>query len=92
MHTTLKKYVNGSAAALLVLTLAGSCADKPTTPGARLAGDWDYYVMLGAAPNGGFEARRRMGEEIAAIQKIQVGVKRNHPSASSASTSAAPAY
>src|SRR6185295_17765719 len=27
----------------------------------RLAGDWDYEVMLGAAANGGFEARRRMG-------------------------------
>jgi len=27
----------------------------------RLSGDYDYYVMLGAAPNGGFEARRRMG-------------------------------
>src|ERR1043166_10287573 len=27
----------------------------------RLSGAWDYYVMLGAAPNGGFEARRRMG-------------------------------
>jgi hypothetical protein len=28
---------------------------------ARLSGDYDYFVMLGAAPNGGFEARRRMG-------------------------------
>ena len=27
----------------------------------RLTGDYNYYVMLGAAPNGGFEARRRMG-------------------------------
>ena len=27
----------------------------------RLTGDYDLYVMLGAAPNGGFEARRRMG-------------------------------
>ncbi len=27
----------------------------------RLTGDYDYYVTLGAAPNGGFEARRRMG-------------------------------
>jgi uncharacterized protein len=26
-----------------------------------IRGDYDYYVMLGAAPNGGFEARRRMG-------------------------------
>jgi putative CocE/NonD family hydrolase len=61
MHITLKKNVSGLAAGLLVLTLGGSCADKPTTSGARLAGDWDYYVMLGVAPNGGFEARRRMG-------------------------------
>jgi len=30
-----------------------------TTP--TLSGDYDLYVMLGAAPNGGFEARRRMG-------------------------------
>jgi putative CocE/NonD family hydrolase len=28
---------------------------------ARLTGDWDYERMLGAAPNGGFEARRRFG-------------------------------
>src|SRR3954447_12939529 len=61
MHITLKKHVSGLAAGLLVLTLGGSCADKPTTSDARLAGDWGYYVMLGAAPNGGFEARRRMG-------------------------------
>jgi uncharacterized protein len=50
-----------NAAALLVLTFGVSCAGKPATTDARLAGDWDYYVMLGAAPNGGFEARRRMG-------------------------------
>jgi len=61
MHITLKKHVSGLAAGLLVLTLGGSCVDRPTTSAARLAGDWDYYVMLGAAPNGGFEARRRMG-------------------------------
>ena len=28
---------------------------------ATLTGDWDYYRMLGAAPSGGFEARRRFG-------------------------------
>jgi len=61
MRSTLKKIASGLAAGLLVLTSGGSCADKPTTSDARLAGDWDYYVMLGAAPNGGFEARRRMG-------------------------------
>ena len=60
MHITLNKHVRALAAGLLVLTLGGSCADRPTSD-ARLAGDWDYYVMLGAAPNGGFEARRRMG-------------------------------
>lgn len=49
------------AASLLVLTIGASCAEKPTTPDARLAGDWDYDVMLGTAPNGGFEARRHMG-------------------------------
>src|SRR6185436_355852 len=32
---------------------------QQSTP--RLTGDYDLYVMLGAAPNGGFEARRRMG-------------------------------
>lgn len=26
-----------------------------------LTGDWDYYRMLGAEPDGGFEARRRFG-------------------------------
>ena len=36
-------------------------AQSPSLPDKRLIGDWDYYVMLGAAPNGGFEARRRMG-------------------------------
>ncbi|MCG6956429.1 MAG: CocE/NonD family hydrolase [Gemmatimonadetes bacterium] len=28
---------------------------------AALTGDWDYYRMLGVAPSGGFEARRRFG-------------------------------
>ena len=37
------------------------CAQRPSPADRRLSGDWDYYVMLGAAPNGGFEARRRMG-------------------------------
>jgi len=60
MDITLKKNLTRFAAGLLVLTLGG-CADKPTPSDARLAGDFDYYVMLGAAPNGGFEARRRMG-------------------------------
>src|SRR5215813_3169585 len=37
------------------------CAQRPSSADTRLIGDWDYYVMLGAAPNGAFEARRRMG-------------------------------
>src|ERR1043166_7908361 len=37
-------------------------AGRAQSPGdTRLTGDWDYYVMLGAASSGGFEARRRMG-------------------------------
>src|ERR1043165_9932501 len=36
-------------------------AQTPSPADTRLSGDYDYYVMLGAAPNGGFEARRRMG-------------------------------
>ena len=39
------------------LSLRSASAQADT----RLSGDYDYYVMLGAAPNGGFEARRRMG-------------------------------
>ena len=61
MHITSKNRRSAFAAGLLVLLSGGSCASKPTPSDARLAGDWDYYVMLGAAPNGGFEARRRMG-------------------------------
>src|SRR5690349_15512770 len=40
-------------------SIAGRSASAQAN--ARLSGDYDYYVMLGAAPNGGFEARRRMG-------------------------------
>src|ERR1041385_6537591 len=36
-------------------------AQTPSRADTRLSGNYDYYVMLGAAPNGGFEARRRMG-------------------------------
>jgi hypothetical protein len=39
------------------LSLRSASAQADT----RLSGDYDYYVMLGAAPSGGFEARRRMG-------------------------------
>lgn len=44
-----------------VTVLAGCGKPAPAPAGPRLAGDWDYYRMLGAAPNGGFEARRRFG-------------------------------
>jgi hypothetical protein len=47
------------AAFLAVLALPGCGGQVPA--GARLKGDWDYYRMLGAEPNGGFEARRRFG-------------------------------
>ena len=50
-----------TALALLALLSVGCGGRAPAAPDARLAGDWDYYVTLGAAPNGGFEARRRMG-------------------------------
>src|SRR5436190_21174522 len=43
--------------AILMLEACGGVAPVTT----RLAGDWDYERMLGAAPNGGFEARRRFG-------------------------------
>ncbi len=48
------------AAVVFFGALAAACGGSPP-PDTRLAGDWDYYRMLGAAPNGGFEARRRMG-------------------------------
>src|SRR5262245_37055637 len=44
---------------LPTLAIAGRSASAQVDT--RLSGDYDYYVMLGAAPNGGFEARRRMG-------------------------------
>ena len=48
--------------AALVLFLVGCGSQGELDDGAvRLTGDWDYYRMLGAAPNGGFEARRRFG-------------------------------
>jgi uncharacterized protein len=50
-----------AACALVVLSSAGCGGRQSPKVEASLAGDWDYEVMLGAAPNGGFEARRRMG-------------------------------
>jgi putative CocE/NonD family hydrolase len=46
-------------AIVAILALEGCGA--PASGTARVAGDWDYERMLGAAPNGGFEARRRFG-------------------------------
>lgn len=42
---------------MTIVTVGFSTVTRAQT----LSGDYDYYVMLGAAPNGGFEARRRMG-------------------------------
>src|SRR5215831_10913771 len=46
---------------VFVLSITFSASRLAALADARLTGDYDYYVMLGAAPNGGFEARRRMG-------------------------------
>src|SRR5262252_8372671 len=46
---------------LFALSITFSASRLAALADARLTGDYDYYVMLGAAPNGGFEARRRMG-------------------------------
>ena len=46
---------------LLLITLTVAAGLSTVTHAQTLSGDYDYYVMLGAAPNGGFEARRRMG-------------------------------
>ncbi|MEJ2185826.1 MAG: CocE/NonD family hydrolase, partial [Gemmatimonadota bacterium] len=47
---------------LLVMALGGVSACGHGSGGAAaLTGDWDYYVMLGAEPSGGFEAKRRFG-------------------------------
>ena len=48
------------ALALVAVLILPACGGASTGP-ARLAGDWDYARTLGAAPNGGFEARRRFG-------------------------------
>jgi uncharacterized protein len=52
----------GRTALVLAALLSAGCGSRSSAPvDTPLAGDWDYYVTLGAAPNGGFEARRRMG-------------------------------
>ena len=44
---------------VLSITFSASRLVDAALADARLTGDYDLYVMLGAAPNGGFEARRR---------------------------------
>jgi hypothetical protein len=46
---------------VLSITFSASRLDVAALADARLSGDYDLYVMLGAAPNRGFETRRRMG-------------------------------
>jgi putative CocE/NonD family hydrolase len=50
-----------AAAALLSAVSGCGPASTGRASPASLTGDWDYYRMLGAAPSGGFEARRRFG-------------------------------
>ena len=61
----LRRVLSACPPALIVLIalFSAGCRGQQAaaSPDTRLAGDWDYYRMLGAAPNGGFEARRRMG-------------------------------
>jgi putative CocE/NonD family hydrolase len=52
--------VLGLGSLLLGAAACGPEARPAATP-AALTGDWDYYRMLGVAPSGGFEARRRFG-------------------------------
>ncbi len=48
--------------AFIALLSVSGCGGGSSGSGAdALTGDWDYYRMLGVAPNGGFEARRRFG-------------------------------
>ncbi|MHB1192901.1 MAG: CocE/NonD family hydrolase [Longimicrobiales bacterium] len=48
--------------ALCVAALSSwACVDRSAETAEALTGDWDYWRMLGAEPNGGFEARRRFG-------------------------------
>ena len=51
----------GLLAALLLSAGLVACAPGEQATEAALTGDWDYWRMLGAAPSGGFEARRRFG-------------------------------
>ncbi len=51
-----------------------ACLDRSAETAETLTGDWDYWRMLGATPNGGFEARRRFG--FAHFQSIDAAAAR----------------
>jgi uncharacterized protein len=59
----MRSTIAGRFSILLALALTGwGCGVSNDAEVARsLTGEWDYFRMLGAAPNGGFEARRRFG-------------------------------
>jgi len=42
-----------------------------------LSGDYDLYVMVGAAPNGGFEARPRMRFAVCKWRVVQASQRRS---------------
>src|SRR5262245_49383720 len=46
---------------VLSVTFSASRLVVSAPADARLTGDYDLYIMLGAEPNGAFEARRHMG-------------------------------
>ncbi|MFN8580211.1 MAG: hypothetical protein U0163_04440 [Gemmatimonadaceae bacterium] len=46
---------------LIALAIAAVVSCERGGDASTLAGDWDWYQMLGATPTGGFEARRRVG-------------------------------
>ncbi len=56
------RFPRSACAAILAVAsfFVAGCGSQPPAR-SPIAGDWDYYRMLGAAPNGGFEARRRFG-------------------------------
>jgi len=58
LMTNLEARIRVTIRAALAVAAASCAAKQPT---ASLAGNWDAYVALGAAPRGGFEGWRRMG-------------------------------
>jgi putative CocE/NonD family hydrolase len=53
--------MKGARLALVAMLLGFGGCGGPVSSSVRLTGDWDFERMLGAAPNGGFEARRHFG-------------------------------